>query len=277
MRWLLLLAATTSVAHAQSAPCITSFRSAEGVEVRGGAVSFCDDETPKKQKCFAIDLATGKVTSAKRPEPTSTSSGPTLEINGKKAKACAAGRCKTLKPRARVDEGLGMHGNVRGNLVVLVNLGEVETFALKTGKRIGGFTAGNGDCTTVTLVADDVLLVQNRFCGDDEKGTHYFATPKGKRIAVVGGTKPIEVGAPAELGAQVAFVSMKSDEVVVHDVKTGAVARRIPLGNADEAWPAIEGDDKRLVVVFGGARAGDLAVVELATEKVTTHAAKRCE
>lgn len=254
--------------------CITSFRSAERMWLDGNAVLFCDDETPKKQQCFSTDLSTGKATSAKFAHA-NVAEGPKITIDGKRAKVCAAG-CKTLKPKARVDEGLAMHGVTNGKLAVLINRSEVETFDVKTGKRIAGFSAGKGDCTSVTILSD-TLLVQNQFCGEDDKGTHWFATKKGKRVAVVGGDKPVHVTAPALVGGQVAFVAFTGDSVVVHDAITGALANRIPIGNAAaEAWPMIAGNDKKLVVVFGGERAGDLAVIDRATEKVTSFTAQRC-
>lgn len=278
MKALVLLVATASVARAD-APCITAFRTAQRVAIDGNAVMFCDDEGPKKQQCFARDLATGATTSTKVADVVDPADGPTLSIDGKRAKVCtAAGACKKLTPKARVDEGLGMHGMARGNLAVLINMSQIETFDVKTGKRLAGFSAGKGDCTNVALLDGDVLYVHNQFCGDDEKGTHWFASAKGKKLADVGGTKPTHVVEPAILDTALAFVAFTGDEVIVQDWKSGKVTRRIALGKpSSESWPAIEGDAKRLVVVYGGDRRGDVAVIDLATEKVTALAAKRCD
>jgi hypothetical protein len=271
---LILVAVSASLAHAE-APCITAFRTAQRVTIDGNAVKFCDDEGPKKQQCFARDLATGATTSTKVTDAVDAPDGPTLSIDGKKAKVCtAAGACKKLTPKARVDEGLGMHGMARGKLAVLINMDRIETFDVKSGKRLAGFSAGKGDCTNVAVLDGDVLYVHNQFCGDDEKGTHWFASAKGKKIADV----PVHVVEPAILDTALAFVAFTGDEVIVQDWKSGKVTRRIALGKpSSESWPAIEGDAKRLVVVYGGDRRGDVAVIDLATEKVTTHAAKRCD
>jgi hypothetical protein len=74
-----------------------------------------------------------------------------------------------------------------------------------------------------------------------------------------------------------AFVSKQGHQVIVQAVKTGKVVNRIAVGPArDETFPTLAGDDKRFVVVFGGERAGEIAVIDRATENVTAHAAKRC-
>ncbi len=272
IRAALLVTLVGTVAHAD--PCIPDFRSAERLVLDGSAVKFCDDQAPKKQQCFAVDLATGKATSIARFDPPAPpSKGSTLEIAGKTAKACTAdGACKTLRPKARVDDGLGMHGEVGTKLAVLINLSRIETFDVKTGKRIAGFDSGKGMCASVSIVADDVLLVQNRECGTDG-GAAFFATPKGKRLAAV----PIAVTAPVVLDGSVSFVAAQGDELVVQDSKTGKLARRIPLGKPHaETSPQLVGDARRVVVVYGGERAGDIAVVDLATDKVTAFAAQRC-
>lgn len=270
---LALLLATT--ASAEPPPCIPAFRFAERVTLTGNAVQFCDDESPKKQQCFEVDLGTGRTQRAKvAAPPDSAESDVTLAIAGKRAKVCRAGACKTLTPKARVDEGLAMHGTARGRLAVLINRDQIETFTT-AGKRIARFSAGKGDCTRVGLLAGDVLLIANRFCGDDEQGTHWFATAKGKSIAAVGGDKPVHVAEPLLLDDGVAFVAIKGDEIIVQDGKT--VTSRIPLDKAaSDVWPTLAGDARRFVVVFGGDRAGDVVVVDRATEKLARHAAARC-
>ncbi len=65
--------------------------------------------------------------------------------------------------------------------------------------------------------------------------------------------------------------------VLLQDVATGNVDHRIATGfAAEDNRPTLVGDPARLAIVFGGVRWGDLAVVDLATGEVTTHAAKRC-
>lgn len=260
----LLLHATTAYADP---PCITEFVTAEAVAIEGNAVRFCDDQAGKKQKCFAVDLTTGVASSVPIPKATKSPSSLELQIDGKTAKVCAGGKCKALKPKAHVDEGLGMHGTVRGKLAVLINLDRVETFDVATGKRLAGFDAGKGLCADVTILSDTMLLVHDEECGND--GTmpeeSWFATPKGKRVAKVG----IKAGTPAIGGTTAAFVARDGSELVVHDTTTGKQSSRTALSAGPGAAIAVDG--QRVVVVAGGKQAGDVTVIGK-----PTLAAKRC-
>jgi hypothetical protein len=261
------------VAHAGD-PCIRHFRAAERLRLDGNAVVFCDDEDADKQQCFAVDLATGKAAAA-HPRAEPVPSDTTLTIATRSAKACLAGggACKTLVPKAHIDQGLAMHGVARGERAALINMAEVETFDVKTGKRLARFTAGKGDCTNVKILAPDLLLVKNADCGSDDGGTSFFATAKGKKTAAV----PIAASDAHVLDTTVAFVAATGDRAVVMDGPTGKVVTQVTLGEpASDVFPTVVADGKRLVVVYGGDRAGDLAGVELASGKVATFAARRC-
>jgi len=277
--WLIAVIALARPARAQPAPCVTDFAVAQDAALDGDRVAFCDDRS-KHASCFAVELATGKLAAARRP---TRAPGPlaSVTVHGKLATACRPDgtACKTLKPTAYVDDGLGMIGvaNAAGTRVALINTSEIETFDRRTGKRIAGFRAGKASCTLASFVADDTLLVHNAECGGGQ-GTSWLATTRGARLAVVGDDQPIDAMAPVLLGAnRAAFVSARGDALVVHDVATGKLEKRIALGPAsDDARPVLVGDAHRLAIVFGGARWGDVAVVELATDRVTLLPGHRC-
>jgi len=258
---------------ARADTCIPDFRAAERLQLDAHAVRFCDDKVGDKRQCFAVDLATGKLASA-HASTDATGGETTLTLAKKTAKVCVVGgSCKTLVPKARIDPGLQMHGVARGERAVLMNMAEVETFDAKTGARLARFTAGKGDCTNVTILAPDLLLVNNANCGSDDGGTSFFATAKGKQIAAV----PIPAASAHATGTTVAFVSAGGDEVVVMDGPTGKIAKRVAIGKpASDVFPSVVSDANRLVVVYGRDRAGDVVVVDLATDKARTFAAKRC-
>lgn len=275
----LLVAGSASQASADPAPCLPGGSSITRAELIDGRVEFCDDDEDKPT-CLSVDLTTGAA-SKRRPGASLGMAKATIEIVGKTAKVCQPGGkpCKKLKPKARIDEGLGMTAEVNdaGTLAVLLNLEQVETFDAKTGKRIAQFKSGTASCATVSFLGVDTLYVWSEDCGGGD-GTSWLATKKGKRIAIVGGDKPIEAMPPVLLeGTRAAFVSERGDVLVVQDVKSGAVTKRIALGAAvEETRPTVLGGPARAVIIYGDKRAGDVAVVDLATDKVTTHPGKRC-
>lgn len=258
---------------ARADTCVPDFRAADLLRLDTHAVQFCDDKIGDKRQCFAVDLATGKLAPA-HPSTDLIGGATTLKLATKSAKVCVAGgSCKTLVPKARIDPGLQMHGTARGERAALINMAQVETFDAKTGARLAQFTAGKGDCTDVAILAPDLLLVKNVNCGSDDGGTSFFATAKGKQIAAV----PIPAAAAHATGTTVAFVSVGGDEIVVMEGPTGKVVKRVAIGKpASDVFPSVVGDANRVVVVYGRDRAGDVAVVDLATDKVRTFAAKRC-
>ena len=67
----------------------------------------------------------------------------------------------------------------------------------------------------------------------------------------------------------------RGEAAVIQDVRTGKIKKRIALGaRSTPATPLSDG--KRLVLAYEGKRLGDLAVVDLATYKVTKLAGTRC-
>lgn len=277
--------AVPAVVNAQPEPCVRDFASPEDVVLAGGSVGFCDDH--RKPGCYSVDLATGKLAIAKIVAPPEPPPVAELKVGDESASVCFAGKkaCTVLRPRSRIDPGLGMGGaiNASGSFAALDNGNQIETFDVRTRTRLATFSAGKGACSGASFLAGDVLLVQNADCGTDSIASR-LTTLKGKTLTAIGGDKPIPVAGRVHLdGVRYAFMSSTGDVVVIQDVKTGKVEQRITIGAPINRPPTLVGNSSRLAIVFGGAvhdavaeRWGDVAVVDLATAKVTVHTAKRC-
>ena len=130
----------------------------------------------------------------------------------------------------------------------------------------------------VVAFAGDTLDISNVECGATT-GKEWLATKLGKRIAAIGGASPIMTGSPPVhvTDNTWAFTPDGGDVVILQDVVTGKVVKRISVGKADPDSPAtLVGDSTHIVLIYGGTRAGDLAVIDVATGKVTQFPAKRC-
>src|SRR5205823_4995608 len=139
----------------------------------------------------------------------------------------------------------------------------IDTFDLKTGKRLATFKTGDkhSSCNALEF-AGDTLVIGEETCGEQGM-TAWLATAKGKKVADVGGELPITPGLQsiAKLsGNDYAFSTLTGEAVIVQDVKTGKVGKRIPVVSAvPKQTGYLLGDGTALAVVFGGARAGDVA------------------
>lgn len=281
-------------ASAQAAPpatCIAADAEPVLITVEGDRLRQCASDGASLH-CFATDLATGAWSAAPapagddRPRIVPPPGAPKVAISDQFATVCHAdgSACKKLTPGAEVDPGLGLSAaaNAAGSLAALGYYADdvwVETFDLATGKRIGRVKAGSkkSKCVTVDLLGDALVVVE-AVCGGSTTAA-WLGTRAGKKIAPIGGAQPIDPSGHAVPlgGTRWAFSSASGDAVVVQDVKTGKVARRITVGKAvDSASAALVGDARRLVLVFGGSRAGDVTVVDPATGKITSYPGKRC-
>jgi len=288
-RWVVAVLGMISLeAAAQPVPCVQAIDEAPvNVALAGGTLTYCWDNG-KTTRCYATDLAAGTTTSAPAPAGNDlprrvpTTKGPRLEVGADRVKVCRidGSDCTTFQPKDEVDEGLGISASVNdtATVVAIANAFYVETFNVATGKRLARFRAGPKPwmCNHAEMVGDAVL-VHHAECGA-EHGRSWLATAKGKKLAAVGGAKPIDAGDAVFVGAtEWAFVSARGDVVVIQDVKTGKVAKRIAIGIAkDGTFPVLVGGAKQLALISGGTRAGDIAVIDPATAKVTRYPAKRC-
>lgn len=284
----MLAAVTTQV---QAAPCVKNASEPTQLSIAGGAVKFCLGQG-NQRACYTVALDSGALGTIAAPKGETqrfapTSPQPKIEVGDASVSVCNAdgSACRTLKPKGEVDPGLGITAavNEAGTLAALgylANRPQVELFDLTNGKRLGKLAAGSKKlmCLELSFVGDS-LYVGEAECGS-ETTSAWLATRMGKKVAAVGGNPAFKPsGDTVHVEKNVwAFGSAAGDAVVLQDVKTGKVSKRIAIGPAsDEASAALLGDGKRLVVVFDGSRAGDVAIVDLATDKVTTHAAARCK
>lgn len=276
---------------AAAAPCIAADAEPVLIAIDGGKLRQCAGDAAHLS-CVAIDLASGAWGTAPAPAGSDRSrvvppaGAPKVTVADNRATVCHADgtACKTLVPKGEVDPGLGLSAaaNDAGTLAALGYYGDtvwVETFDLATGKRLGRVKAGSKKAKCVSVdVLGDAIAVTESVCGSAPSGG-WIGTRTGKKVAPVGGKDPI---APSGRAVQLAdkqwaFASATGDAVVVQDVASGKVVKRIAIGPADDnASTALVGDGKRLVLVFGGSRAGDIAVIDPATDKVTPYPGKRC-
>jgi hypothetical protein len=274
-------------------PCVPPDADPVMMAIGGGKLSYCFEDDADQLRCFATDAATGKTAAVPAPAPLGRSwprqvpAPRAVKIKRAEGKApvlCRAdgSRCKTLKMTHEIDAGMGLVNahNAALTLAALSTLEWIDTFDLRTGKRIASFGTGPAQSSCNWLgFAGDTLVIGEKTCGGDSM-TAWLATVKGAKLADVGGDAPIELGpmAMAPAGGDLhAFATWSGDAVVVHDVKTGVRVRRIALGAAVAGSAAyLLGDGTTLAVVYGGARAGDVAIVDTANGKATAYPARRC-
>lgn len=245
-------------------------------------MTFCFDG----QACYAADLASGGLKSSGpagkdlpllAPEPDEPQLKDPDSITVCKHDGSA---CKKLVPKHDVDPGIGITSAVNaagtlGAIFVQGGTSYVEVFDVASTKHVATFTVPNRGMCGFLDFAGDTLDVTAVDCGDGSKGNEALYTKRGKRLAQL----PFMTGgAPAHVTDNVwAFAPDDGSVIVLQDVVTGRLVKRISVGKGDpNSFATVVGDSAHIVVVYGGARAGDIAVVDVATGKVTQFPAKRC-
>lgn len=219
-----------------------------------------------------------------------------FNFEGKTTRICRGaypGVCATLPTPAPIHE-VSIDTHARWAAVVSGPPGRqtIETWELASKRRLGTFSAGtttDRPCARAQVL-DDALLVSTGACGARDAqlaiagggaafpatllpGAH-LATLQGRRIAPVAGAQPLAIVArPFPIsGKRWAFVAASGDEVVIQDVATGVVERRIATGEPGEPGKLNAGADAlgNLVIAYGGTgpRAGSVTIVEVATSVV---------
>lgn len=263
----------------------------------GGALAACyatdDDDVPPV--CFSIDVATGKTTPAKPPAPLGRAwprvapSLPPVKLKntggGKRPQVCRAdgSKCKTLAMSRAIDQGMGLvHAvNASTTIAALATLDWIDTFDLKSGRRLATFGTGplKSSCNALKFAGDTLVVGEESDCGS-EGMTAWLATKAGKKLADVGGNAPLLLGyhsiAPAG-GNHYAFASQAGDTVAIHDIKTGALVKRLSVpGAAPKPSTTLLSDGTTLALVYNGARLGALTFVDVTTETLTQLVLPRC-
>jgi YD repeat-containing protein len=242
-----------------------------------GDVLVCRDDA---MECRAIDLATGrmsghypKLASAEYDKP-----GAVVEDDGQLLVCWGQTSCRRRTPAA-----------YEKWLQAIVHADSVAVLSSESEKKF--VTTMDHDLTTVRRFevapgAADVVWRDDRFVvhANENGETHaYLYDGKGHLVGVVGaiGGKPaLDVGpGPVDVAPSAwAFLASDASAVAVHDFGAGAPAR-IDVG---EAQPAGLSDlsaagEGRLAVALGGARYGDILIVDVDAKTVKPLAAKRCE
>lgn len=172
----------------------------------------------------------------------------------------------------------------------------IETWDADGKRRLARFSARTTaaqPCASVEVL-DDTLLVTTTACFDEARYTRppppslaeqlatartaYLVTPRGKRIAAVGDPAAVMIMTPIKIADhRWAFATQTGDAVVIQDVTTGKLVRRIATGApVAPGMVDVAGDaNGHLVLVYGGAtaRAHTLAIVDVARGALTTFSA----
>lgn len=304
------IAIAATVVHAQPAKpstgsgvCVKAKDDPVLVEIDRGKLKYCFDHG-KQLTCYSTDLEDGSLWATAAPAhngegyPSTPKppDEPSVETTEGEVKLCLPNstECKTFKPKNAVDPGLGLTASTNrpGTLVALTNSAWVETFDVKSGKRLARFKASKAKhaCSYVDF-AGDAIVVDHYDCGDVTVAESWLGTKTGKRLSVLGGKSPIGMATnPVQIkDTHWAFASRSGDAIAIHDVKTGKLVKRITLGprNVDDpladselspvlAFGTSTDDNEKLALVYGDKRVGDVVVVDLATSKVSSYPAKRC-
>ncbi len=292
---LILLLPQISGRVAAADPCVPPGSDPVMLAMTGGKLSYCFAIDNTKASCFTTEVATANTATAPSPAPLGQA-WPTLAPSprklrfkhadgGKQPQLCHGDgtRCVTLAMTHEIDQGMGLVAaeNAALTIAALSTLEWIDTFDVKTGKRLASFSTGpkHSSCNWLDF-AGDTLVVRERADCAQTSSTAWLATKTGVKLAEVGGTSPIMLGAIAiarATGDSYAFATEAGDQLIYQDVKTGKVNKRITIGPVVAGTSAaLLGDDGSLALVFGGARAGDVVIVDLATDKVSTSPGKRC-
>jgi hypothetical protein len=197
----------------------------------------------------------------------------------KSARPLPAGQPRTAAREVSINPGA-----LRAAIVVgAPGAQSIEVWDLFAHRRLGQLAAGTTNeqpCARVQLLGERVLVATGA-CDDGEARERiqpvgaFFAALDGKRIATIGGDRPLAIlrAPPIWLsGSRWAFVAGAGDSVVIQDVKTGAVERRIATGEPVEPGLVTAGGDDagHLALVYGGktSRVGSVTSIDTATGSV---------
>jgi len=261
-----------------------------------GAVSFCIEGT-EPTTCWTVDLSTGSYVA--RPTPplaaddpkgpvTARAAGGALDVTRgpREVKVCKSGTadCRTYAPKGLPKSEVNLRAavNEAGTLMVVEIPGKestiafAETYDLVSGKRIARFKVARPDapCGGAEVLGDTVMLTISVCEGPGESS--WLATRTGKKIAMVGGKDYISTAetTPVRLDGDVwAFNAGNGGaEVVLQNVRTGAVTKRIALPkDADRGGDvtALVSDGAHgVAVVAGNPHDGDVLVLDVAAGTV---------
>lgn len=287
------IAVLSVLSHAAvAAPCAQLSGNPVMMAIDPQKLSYCFEISDEKLVCLITELSTGTTVPTlpppdDKPRALLASEAPKVKLEnadrGKKPQLCRADgtRCKTLAMTHEIDPATGVvtAHNAALTIAALGTPGWIDTFDLRTGKRLASFPTGatKRSCNTLEFAGDTLVIGEPADCAAPAR-TAWLATTTGKKLADVGGDTPLTLGSMTPVsGSTYAFATRTGDAIVLQDVTTGKVTRRISVGGGDAYAPAfIVGNGTTLALVHGGMRAGDVAVIDLATDKVSRYPGKRC-
>jgi hypothetical protein len=248
--------------------------------------------------CLTLAIDPGYLSPSSRPFQPPSQLGQdanALEVGEQSVEVCGgaahskAGDCKTFTAAQAVDPGLGLTAalSADGARVALAYLGArpaVEVFDVVSGRRL--FTLAGRERKAPCISADFIgesLLIRERDCGEDAFRATWLVDANGQPLADAGGARtfasPLD---PVRLTDELwAFLSARGDAVVLQNVKTGKVEKRLSLGAkvpaAQAAAMSAISDDTRLMIAHAGKRRGELSLLDVATGKLRKLSLKRCK
>lgn len=151
----------------------------------------------------------------------------------------------------------------------------VETWDVRASRRVASFPATAsvpGACLRAQALGPSILL-GDVGCDGEELGTGgRLVSLAGKTIAPLGGDRAFAASLDQPLplqGPLWAFVAERGDSVVVQNIVTGAVTRRVPTGPPVEAGSFLAASDGagHFVIAYGaGPRSGSVAFGEASSD-----------
>jgi len=279
-------------------PCITPPDTATPITHALGdrdRVMYCIGATGAQ--CFALELASGKLTRLSDP-PAAKAPAAHIEAKNPELKVCTGATCKAITQQVMPGTApLHAATNDAGTVAVVLlgdapaGKGWAEVWDVTAGKRLATFKYARGDfkCGEVTMVGDTIYLTASTCNSPGARGALY--TVKGQKIANVGGK---DFGAYGNAVARVddttwAFLEENANQIAIQDVVKGKLKKTIDtsalwstdgskdaLGNPGESALIALGDGK-LAVIAGAPANGSVAIVEVATGKVDVTRAPTCK
>lgn len=303
-----VLVALVGAAAARAAPpvCVDS-GPLFGVAVSGDRITFCVESDARGSDrdpypCYA--LADGKFSAAASvpagsdghpPARPAVAGAATAEVKGAVVQVCK-GNCKTWKPRLKPTAKRKLMAAVNDDATLAAAwldwpCGEddgaaatsVEIYDVVKAKRLATFKAGSHDepIVSVSFAGDAAVVHEGEVMCIAGSYKTSLVSKLGGKLGAVGGKGPFASGSAVHLtGTLWAFSSTNGDAVVVQDVKTGKLDRRIKLPDPSRAddFCSLHGDAARLVLACSRIDdVADVRVIDLASaDKITDYRPAKC-
>jgi hypothetical protein len=245
-------------------------------------------------QCFALELATGKLTRLPdQPESqTPAIQAPAhLETTDPELKVCGTTGCKTLTPQ--VWPGAAPLRAATNGSVAAVMLGDaaagkgyIEVYDVMKMTKLASFKYARGEfkCGEIGMVGDTIYVGTSMCASPSGRAALY--TAKGKKIANVGGKT--DFGMFGNAYTQVedtvwAFLEENGNRIALQDVVKGKVVKLIDvselfsakMGNPGES-AIVRLDGGRIAVIAGTPANGSVAIVDVTSGVVKIVRAPLC-